>query len=53
MTTTLDRLDQIRIELKRLGKQIGGINPKLSLYAKLQKEMQVLNTELEILRKKL
>lgn len=50
MRTIQDRIDAIQAEISSIGKDMGGINPKLSLYAKLQERMDGLNRELQELR---
>jgi len=46
----VDRIDAIRVELRENGKQMGGLNPKLSIYKKLQERNDELNRELEEIR---
>lgn len=41
------RIDAIRTELRQNGKDMGGINPKLSTYKKLQERNDKLNQELQ------
>jgi hypothetical protein len=44
------RRDAIRSQLREIGRQMGGINPKLAIYKQLQEESNKLNDELNRLR---
>lgn len=46
-------MDSIRAELRENGRVMGGINPKLSTYTKLQKKNDELNNRLNELRAQL
>lgn len=47
---TIDRIEHIQIELREIGRDMGGINPKTSLYQSLQRKADKLNEELNRLR---
>lgn len=46
-----NRVDAIKAELRQIGKDMGGINPKLSYYQKLKSRREALNNELVQIRK--
>lgn len=46
-------MDSVRAELRENGRVMGGINPKLSTYTKLQKKNDELNNRLNELRAQL
>lgn len=45
-----DRITAIKIEMKDIGKDMAGINPKLSLYKELQEKQDKLNIKINEIR---
>lgn len=50
-TERVQKEERIHIELSHIGKDMAGINPKLSIYQDLQKKQDTLNDELQLIRK--
>lgn len=45
------RIDRIRIEMQEIGRFLGSISPKLSIYKENEKKLEKLNEELNRLKK--